>query len=63
MCVGCYLVKNNIYQLVPTSCPIDMTCVNGDEPSNPTPLLDKVTPVPCVSVNFISYTDIENISL
>ena len=39
-----------------------MTCVNADEPSNPTPLLDIVTPVPCVSVNFFD-TDIENKSL
>ena len=36
---------------VETSCPIDIVCDNGVEPSKLCPLLDNVTPVPCSNVN------------
>ena len=46
---------------VETSCPIDIVCDNGVEPSKLEPLLDNVTPVPCSNVNGL-VIDILNIS-
>ena len=36
---------------VATSCPIEISCVNGAEPSKLCPLFDNVTPVPCSNIN------------
>ena len=53
---------NWTFAVVATSCPIDIFCVNALEPSKPTPVLDIVTPVPCVNINELP-TDIPNTSL